>query len=180
MMIKPSGPGSPVHAGPPSPSQVPCRAAQTVLAAAPRQDLPVQHLLCAGQQRGTSPRAPFGTSAGCTWGGRSGGGLLWLQMERARSLEQRRWYTAIEHPSMGSQSILVHPLVCTTRRRSGLILTSPPRFFTSPQISTSAPSTGPATTSASTPLGVSSASATRATRCMGSLTVEVGPAGGWQ
>lgn len=138
MMIKPSGPGSPAHAGLPSPSQVPCRAAQTVLAPTPGQDLPVQHTLCTGQHRGTAPRAPFGTSGGCAWGGRGGGGegggLLWLQMEQARSLEQRRWDTALEHPSVGSQSILVQHPACTTRRRSVPTLTSSPRFFTPPDI----------------------------------------------
>lgn len=82
------------------------------------------------------------------------------------------------------------------KRANPHLLTS---LFHPPQISTSAPLTGPATTSASTPLGVSSASATRATRSMGSPTVEVGltwglstqgtqkwgspmavPQGGWQ
>lgn len=48
------------------------------------------------------------------------------------------------------------------------------------QTSMSAPLTGPATTSASTPPAASSASATRATRSTGSPTAEVGPAGCWQ
>lgn len=93
----------------------------------------------------------------------------------------------LEDARVGSHSIPVQPPACpqegdTPRARDGPSavpgLTSSLCLFL--QTSMSAPLTGPATTSASTPPAASSASATRATRSTGSPTAEVGPAGCWQ